>query len=358
MTRVALHHSFEALPKPYEQLFGNTGAGIFLSLPWFRGLAATALGEKTQLRIYALESTCGGMVHLAIPMVYDPSRRRLFSPRKLAAAANCYTSLFSPLVGDTKCVQNNLNRVIKAMAADAPRWDTISLHPMDPDSPLFTEMLSAFRSAGMAVQRYFCFGNWYLKVNGRTYQEYASTLPPRLRNTLRRKAQQLDSANRLRIDIITRAADVPAGIEAYETVYQASWKPPEAYPEFIPGLIRMCAQHGWLRLGVAYVDDRPAAAQLWIVANGVASIYKLAYDHRLAKLSIGSLLTARLMQQVIDVDGVQEVDFLSGDDAYKQDWMPHRRERWGIMAFNLRTLKGVLLAVAHLAGHFLKNIGR
>ena len=43
---------------------------------------------------------------------------------------------------------------------------------------------------------------------------------------------------------------------------------------------------------------------------------------------------------MIEVDGVREVDFLIGDEPYKQDWMSHRRERWGIVAYNPGTLRG------------------
>ena len=106
------------------------------------------------------------------------------------------------------------------------------------------------------------------------------------------------------------------------------------------------------------MDGRPVAAQVWIVSNGVASIYKLAYDQRYSNLSIGSILTARLMEHVIDVDRVGEVDFLTGDDAYKQDWMSGRRERRGIIAFNPRTLQGTLGALLHFGAIKLKNIYR
>ena len=41
------------------------------------------------------------------------------------------------------------------------------------------------------------------------------------------------------------------------------------------------------------------------------------------------------MEHVIDTDKVHDVDYLTGDDAYKKDWMPDRRERWGIAVFNL-----------------------
>ena len=95
--------------------------------------------------------------------------------------------------------------------------------------------------------------------------------------------------------------------------YAASWKTPEASTLFVPGLIRSCAHRGWLRLGIARLGDLPIAAQIWIVANGKADIYKLAYDERHKNYAAGTILSALLMQHAIDKDKVSEVDYLIGD---------------------------------------------
>jgi CelD/BcsL family acetyltransferase involved in cellulose biosynthesis len=60
------------------------------------------------------------------------------------------------------------------------------------------------------------------------------------------------------------------------------------------------------------------------------------------------------MQHVIDQDHVQEIDYLSGDDAYKQSWMSHRRQRSGIVAFNPRTLAGLWGAGRQTLGHAIQ----
>ena len=65
-----------------------------------------------------------------------------------------------------------------------------------------------------------------------------------------------------------------------------------------------------------------------------------------------------MMKHLIDVEKVGQIDFGSGDDAYKSDWMSSRRERWGIVAFNPRTLPGLLGAARHLGGLALRRIGR
>jgi hypothetical protein len=44
------------------------------------------------------------------------------------------------------------------------------------------------------------------------------------------------------------------------------------------------------------------------------------------------VLSAALFRHVIDVDGVAHVDFGTGDDPYKRDWMEQVRPRWRIDA--------------------------
>jgi CelD/BcsL family acetyltransferase involved in cellulose biosynthesis len=154
---------------------------------------------------------------------------------------------------------------------------------------------------------------------------------------------------------VTGGDGLESAVRAYEKIYNSSWKTPEPFPKFMPGLLRAFAKEGWLRLGVAYVDEEPAAAQVWFLANGVASIYKIAYDQKFKDLSVGSFLTMHMIRAAIDAEKVQEIDYLTGDDQYKRDWMSQRRERWGILAMNPRTPKGAAAIVRHVAGRFAKR---
>jgi len=133
-------------------------------------------------------------------------------------------------------------------------------------------------------------------------------------------------------------------------------KDPEPFPKFIPGFVDRCARDGALRFGVLRVDGEPAAAQIWIVSNGQATIYKLAYDEKYKDLSVGSILTEWIARRVIEGDDIQEVDFGAGDDTYKKDWTAERRERWGIVAFNPATLSGAIGALRHVGAHRLKAL--
>ena len=77
----------------------------------------------------------------------------------------------------------------------------------------------------------------------------------------------------------------------------------------------------------------PVAAQFWTVENGTALIHKLAHDERHMQASPGTLLSAALFQHVIDVDHVNLIDFGTGNDAYKAEWMEDVRERYRLEMF-------------------------
>ena len=118
----------------------------------------------------------------------------------------------------------------------------------------------------------------------------------------------------------------------------------------MPGWAAICAARGWLRLGIAWSGDVPIAAQFWFTINRRAYIYKLAYDEAFSKLSAGTVLSAHMFRHALDVDRVVEIDYLTGDDPYKQAWMTHRRERVGVIACNPRTLRGATRALYEAMG--------
>ena len=356
LPQVHVYSDLGELPESFLNLFEEAGRqSIFLTLPWFQNFAQTAMGHSDRIRIYCakdIKGTPSGM--LLMRNLSGPNS--LFSPRKLEALANYYSCFYAPHVAAAPGASVAILQTLAlAFAKEKPHWDAVEVKPMDLDSSDFRELVKAFKVAGFVVQRFFSFGNWYLPVNGRNFAEYSETLPSMLRNTLSRKRKKLEKSGRARIEIVTAGRELDAAIDAYMKVYLSSWKQPEPYPQFIPGLMRMCAAMGALRLGILCVDGEPAAAQLWIVHQGKALIYKLAYDERFADLSVGTILSAALFQHALDVDKVTEVDYLSGDDGYKKDWMSHRRERWGILALNPRTPRGVLAIARHVGGRAVKR---
>ena len=92
-----------------------------------------------------------------------------------------------------------------------------------------------------------------------------------------------------------------------------------------------------------YIEGKPAASQIWLVNRGTASIYKLAYSDEFKHYSPGTLLTMHLIEHAVQDDGVTCVDYLTGDDAYKRDWMSSREQMLRLRITNLRRARGLYL---------------
>jgi CelD/BcsL family acetyltransferase involved in cellulose biosynthesis len=82
------------------------------------------------------------------------------------------------------------------------------------------------------------------------------------------------------------------------------------------------------------------------------------YDQAWKQYSPGSILTRYLMEHVIDRDQVEVIDFLTGNDSYKQDWMSERRERWQLYCAKPRPPKGRAERFADAMKARIKRVGK
>ena len=127
-------------------------------------------------------------------------------------------------------------------------------------------------------------------------------------------------------------------------------------PAFNAALIKGLAQAGILRIGVIWRDETPVAAQYWSVVNGAATVLKLAHDQSLRALSPGTVLTAATIRELIEIDGIRELDFGRGDDPYKRNWVSQRRLRIGLLGMNVRTVTGLRHWAVHDSGKLLGSV--
>lgn len=241
--------------------------------------------------------------------------------------ANWYTFRFRPIVSPG--AEALLIPLARDLARQARRITLGGLPDHDA-----TVLGHAFSQAGWLVHRTLSDVNHVLELDGRDYEAYLASRPGKLRTTLKRKSGKV-------VTHVLTAFDAAAW-EAYEQIYAASWKPEEGSPAFLRAFAEAESAAGRLRLGVAHAADDPQgpalAAQMWTVEHGTAFIHKLAHRESARALSPGSVLSAALFRHVIDVDEVRLIDFGTGDDAYKRDWMEQVRTRWQLDLFRVGAL--------------------
>lgn len=242
----------------------------------------------------------------------------------LRPCANWYTFRWKPLISPSADAHNLLCAITSDLKTRAFRLTLAPLPGEDGDA--LATLAHAFRQAGWRVRSSQCDVNHVLALNGRSYAEYLAARPGPLRTTLKRKAGKVSVELTCRFD--------PALWAEYEAVYAASWKPQEGSPAFLCAFAQAEGAAGRLRMAVARADGKAVAAQFWTVEGGTAFIHKLAHTEAAKPLSPGTTLSAALFEQVIDRDSVSLVDFGTGDDPYKRDWMEEIRPRYRLECLN------------------------
>jgi ribosomal protein S18 acetylase RimI-like enzyme len=321
---------------------------FFQSSAWFLNLARTAFEPDARLRLYGVEEAGPEAKPLLLLVARTPAgqngsvfRGWWMGRHSLAALTNYQSVEFAPVVSPTiKDASGPLRELAEFLAAERPRWSLVDVNLLDPRSPWLAAFTRELASAGMVVRSYAYAGKWFQPTEGKSFQQYLKTRHNNERRGIWRHRRQLAEEHDLSFEIVTRPEQLERGIAAYDKVFNASWKAAEPFPRYTAELLRAAAGAGVLRLGLLYVDDLPVAAQIWIFTDGQATIYKLCYDEKYRRYSVGSILTAHLMEYVLDVDRAREVNFGLFDEPHKRAWMSEMAELRGLAAFNPRTAGG------------------
>jgi CelD/BcsL family acetyltransferase involved in cellulose biosynthesis len=250
-----------------------------------------------------------------------------------AQALACWYSLRTGLIHSTQ-YQEESNDTSEYIARNLRKvgLSRVSLYPLGEEP---AGLASAFRRGGWIVRTEVAGISWQVDTTGQDFAAYWARRPSKLRNTAARKAKAAG------LQIVVHRSFDPAAWADYETVYEASWKGEEGSPAFLRAMAEEEGAAGTLRLGIAKKDGKPVAAQLWTVENGTAWIHKLAYDEAAKPL---------------DRDHVNRIDYGTGDDAYKRDWMEIRAPLWRLETYNPRTLSGLAGAMRTTAAALVRRV--
>jgi hypothetical protein len=191
----------------------------------------------------------------------------------------------------------------------------LALSPVPEEDGSAALLNQAMRQAGWTVDAKATSHNHWLETGGRPFADWWAERPGALRSTVKRKG------NKGLVALEIHKSFDDALWNEFEAVYRESWKPPESHPDFLRAWARSEGEAGTLRLAIARVEGQAVAAQFWSTDDGVAYIHKLSHVAGHDALSPGTLLTHALFAQAFDEDHVSRIDFGTGDDGYKRDWM-------------------------------------
>jgi CelD/BcsL family acetyltransferase involved in cellulose biosynthesis len=160
-----------------------------------------------------------------------------------------------------------------------------------------------------------------LRARGADWDAFLRSRSRNFRDQVRRRDRRLRREHDLRF----RLSDGPRLGDDLETLFRLhrerwSERGPTSFGTGDVELHRRFApralQRGWLRLWIAELDGRPAAAWYGFRYGGAEWYYQAGRDPRLDALSVGFVLLAHTVREAL-ADGVDEYRLLRGGEPYK-----------------------------------------
>jgi len=346
---VRVYASLEALPPPLLSfLDGAAKENFFHGIAWYRAVLQASGPSTDEPRLYVAE--CQGRP-AAVLVTRERRRAGKFRTHMLLGPSHgSYAVAYAPRL-DPELGQAGLNAIAAEIARVSPPFHVLRFDVLDPVAPEFAAFRAAWREAGMIVQRFRNPDTSRENVSGLTLDNLIARRSPQMLPSIARLRRRLARSARGRFELVTGGPDLNSALIDYALVDLQSRQDAEPYSECVSRVMRAAASAGALRLGLYYIDDEPAAAQIWIVSGGVATLWRLHLAKNFAALCVGAALMLEMLRHLLAVDRVRQIEFGPGHGVQGRTCRARNRERAGLLVFNPRTLKGLIAATRHIGGH-------
>ncbi len=314
---------------PTGQLSDEIQAIPFNRLSWFRLLEKHKMADRP---IIARVASGGSLTWLFLQRIESGAK----------GLGNWYTLAFRPVVSgdpDQTTLHVMLVAAAKRLKSARPAISQITIAPLPSADGSAALAAKCFSRAGWKCFTHQSSTSWKANTASKSFADYWAERPGQLRSTFKRKSAKANFSVQIFCDFNSEAW------AHYEDIYNDSWKSEEGAPHFLKDWAKHEAKSGHLRLGLCSIDGRPVAAQFWTVDHGVAYIHKLAHRENVKDFSPGTILSEAMFRHAIDQDHVNTIDFGTGNDGYKADWMDGSTPLETLTAYNILTVGGVTGAI-------------
>ena len=191
-----------------------------------------------------------------------------------------------------------------------------------------------------------------------TYDEYLQGLGRR--ENLRRREKWIFKHPGVSISCAKSPEDAARATDEFLELHRARWAveggsdglTDDRHEKFHREASQRLAQTGALRMYTLYAARRPVASVYGVVHGTKFNYYQSGYDPHWASKSVGLVLLAKTVSDAF-AEGLQEFDFLRGNEGYKGEWA--RGERWTIQLRLWRGARGRAARAALSASMFARE---
>ena len=242
---------------------------------------------------------------------------------------NPYTSLGVPLI-DPDSLDEVLQTMLQALANRHADDALLAFRSIDRHGMVAGALRRIARDTGQALAEANAASRALLLPTGLAPTEVTR----KRRKEIARQRRRLSETGTLRFVLHRDCASVRPALERFLHLEVAGWKGARGtalvqdpgLAAFTRSALWMLAETGDARIAELFLDDRPIASAIVLVADRTAFLWKIAYDEDFAKHGPGVRLVETLSQALL-ADGIVAVDSCArpGHAMIESIW-PGRRE--------------------------------
>ncbi len=322
-----------------ELLAASASDSLFLRHEWITTWW-DVFGERFHLAAEAARDETGRLVGLA-PCMTGPGPGRLSRrlPHLMVIGQQGDTlAEHLDLIVRRDCESAVVPALLDALSTDdAPHWDVLYFERVLEASPVLVVLADHLRAKGYAPERSSAGVSPYLPLPS----SFESLLSAKSRNF---RKQYLNSSNRLaregevRFRLAGRDVSHEEAFETLVSLHRARWEgkdgsfATEAYVRFHRELSRRLLDVDACCLALLDVGAATVAARYDFVHAGKMWCFQGGWLPAYERMRVGTLLLGHVLGWAIE-QGLEEYDFLSGEDPYKHRWATDERALVNLTAF-------------------------
>lgn len=167
----------------------------------------------------------------------------------------------------------------------------------------------------------------YVPLAGSSWEAYFAGLSRSFRWSLRRRRRAAEATHAVACVTVGNEAERLPALRAFVRMHQSRWDsrdgsqalPDSAVIRFHENWSGIALEQGWLRLSTLLFDGIPVAGIYGFAYGGRLYYYLPAFDPAYARCSPGRICLEEGLRAAFS-EGLNEYDFLHGDEDYKYHW--------------------------------------
>jgi CelD/BcsL family acetyltransferase involved in cellulose biosynthesis len=326
--------AFEKLHPAWDILIENSPSqDVFLTWEWFYAWFRS-YGRDSNIRVVtAWDKT--ELIGLA-PFMLIKQKKYGFTFRVLRtlSAPQCDVGGF--------LIKNNaldtLSAIIDYLVVQKGQWDLLEFNQFYVNGLEAQTLIEKLPANGFTCHQ-TTNKHFYIPYEG-NWDDYQAHLNSRFRKNLRRSQRGLDVLGKHTVQHVKGKEVTWDTIQAIIEVNRHATFPLICVSENDQALhrelIHVMAEKGWVDIYILTLDNKPIAYEYGFLYKGRMGDWRVGFDRRVdPTVSVGVFLTMAVLKIGFD-EKQKEIDFLRGDEGYKNDWRPAYREYVHIKAARIR----------------------